>query len=209
MIKACWLMGIVVIKTTTEQCPILALVVMVNVFQREPEKSQALSSSDMYNITGRIREPLNGQNRMYRFYLIACGVILFCSSLVKIISAFGSARILERSDSILTFFTERQTLIFGGLVELLVVLSLAFLKSVNARLFLLFWMGSQFLLYHFGMNGAPQPCPCLGRASAWLHIQDSALNKFSIALASFIFLGAVFLLMRRYVTCRFTTKTSC
>lgn len=132
------------------------------------------------------------QNVFCRVFLVLCGIILLLSSIAKIISAFGSARILDTFNWVFHSFSERQVLFFTGTIELLIVAVLVFSKNVNIKLFVLFWLASQFLLYHYGITGAPASCPCLGRAAEWLHVQQQVLEKISMAFALFIFLGSLF-----------------
>jgi hypothetical protein len=91
---------------------------------------------------------------------------------VKIFSAFSGVRYLNEFDPILPFLRNKQVLVIAGNMELcLALLILFYPNKIQVRLGLLA-LCFTFLIYRFGLFtlNIASPCPCLGRATDWLHI---------------------------------------
>lgn len=129
------------------------------------------------------------------FYYIA--VVLFVTATIKIISAFGSARILTTPDPVFGL-TYRWLYACVALIELLVAFAGLFRVTTDATTLILFtWLGGCFLIYHGAlyMMNAPEPCGCLGRATDWWpwlgRHYSSVTFSFAITMVvgSFLFLS--------------------
>lgn len=103
---------------------------------------------------------------------------------IKIISAFSGVRYLSEFDPVLNFLTNRTLLLLAGGVELGLA-AVIFLRpeSWNARYGLLA-LCFMFSVYRLGMMvlGVHSPCPCLGRASDWLHIKPHSADRIAFSL---------------------------
>lgn len=121
----------------------------------------------------------------YEHLLMRSGAcILFIVGLLKIISAFSGVRYLTEVDPVLTFLSNRQLLLAAGIVELLLASAISLKpKSWYARYGLLS-ICATFIVYRVGRRvlGVRSPCPCLGRASDWLHLRPAQVDYIAYTL---------------------------
>jgi hypothetical protein len=105
-------------------------------------------------------------------------VLLAASAVSKLISAGGSARILSEVDPIFGL-TNQQLFLWLGIIEAVVVIAVVRTQSVRIKLLLLAGLSTEMLLYRAGLLwlGVPNPCPCLGNAAAWFHLDPNVLDS--------------------------------
>lgn len=109
-----------------------------------------------------------------RLFIVTAGVMLTITALAKLVSTYQTVAYLNLRDPLFDFLTNRQLLSGAAAVELLVVLLLVWGKNEQKCLALIAWISSMFLLYrvsvHLVKASGSIPCPCLGNAAAWLHL---------------------------------------
>jgi hypothetical protein len=110
-----------------------------------------------------------------KWLLRLAGFLLLLVGVIKLISAFSGVAYLREFDPVLTFLHNEQVLIIIGNIELaLAVLLLMSPNVLEVRLGLLA-LCATFVIYRISrlVLHVTTPCPCLGRASDWLHITPS------------------------------------
>jgi hypothetical protein len=129
------------------------------------------------------------------------GLILLATSIIKLGSASGSARVLQQPDPIFTILF--QHLIFTvGILELGIALVCLFSKRAKLQAGMVAWLATNFILYRVTLVliGWHRPCPCLGNLTDALHIPpETADNTMKIILA-YLFIGSyatLFLIWRQ------------
>lgn len=136
-------------------------------------------------------------------FRLSAGVILLITSVAKIASAFGHARILGINDPILGISFRSLMLLSGG-IEL--VISLMCLIAPNCRINLaaVAWIAAVFLSYHFGLWYIhwARPCPCLGNLTDLLRISPGLASLILTWIAIYLFVGALvcWFVMRKQVS---------
>lgn len=112
------------------------------------------------------------------------GLLLVSVGALKIISAFSGVRYLLQIDPVLSFLSIKSVLVLAGSVEIgLAAVILLRPQIWEARCGLLS-LCIMFSVYRVGMIalGVPSPCPCLGRASDWLHLTPHAVDTIALSL---------------------------
>ena len=128
-------------------------------------------------------------------YITSTQVILAITSLSKLISAGGKARVLAVSDPLFGV-PNRDVLLCAGLVELAAVAYLHFGKDIRAKWLRLLWLSSVFILYRIGVwwTGAAKPCPCLGTLLDAIPLSTNTINGIFKVIIGYMFLGSLFFL---------------
>ncbi len=131
-------------------------------------------------------------NKRAKFCVCVSCLILAVSGLSKLISASGSARILSESDAIFGI-NNQHLLVAVGALEICVVVALAIISSLRGKLLLIAAVSTNFLLYRCGLwlLDVPRPCPCLGNASAWVHIDPKTLDLIMKGALAWLLLPAI------------------
>lgn len=137
--------------------------------------------------------------RLTAWLLRVCGGILAITGLLKLISLFGHAGILEQEDPVLGI-NLRLVLLFVGILEVCIAASLWRLRNRAVALSLVMWTGFCFLLYHLFRTtfGDGQACPCLGTVFGWLGLNPRLLDTSLVVVSVFMLLGGGMLLWRSW-----------
>ncbi|MCL4789471.1 MAG: hypothetical protein KJ070_22225 [Verrucomicrobia bacterium] len=130
-------------------------------------------------------------------FLWFCAATLATTGLLKLISVFGQAPILETADPLLGIKV-RFVLLISGLVEVIIATALCLLRNPRSALWLVSWMGFNFLLYRSfrTLDGEDNPCPCLGTVLSWLQLNPTLFDGSLWAMSAFMFLGGSLLLWK-------------
>ena len=108
---------------------------------------------------------------MRNMVLRTAGVLLCMTGVVKLISAFGSARVLQTTDGV---FGVRNDLLFAvvGVIEILLGVTIARKRDALCRSVCLWGISACFVIYRFGLwwLGDNAPCHCLGNVTDWLSL---------------------------------------
>jgi hypothetical protein len=145
------------------------------------------------------RRKCHGCN-MRRFFIWSVIAILFLTSIAKLVSATGSARVLELPDPLLGI-SNRHLLWAGGLLETLLMMVLLISSRPVLQLALIAWLGSIFAVYRVGILAMAPPkyhCPCLGTVTQKLGLSPAVADQIMLVLLLYLLLGSlVFLLGER------------
>jgi hypothetical protein len=120
------------------------------------------------------------ENVLLRF----AAVLLMAAGTAKVISAFSGVRYLANPDPVLSFMSSKQLFLVAGSLELLQgSLILLAPSSWYSRMGLLA-VCTTFVGYRAGLSvlDVHRPCPCLGRASDWLHITPQRADLLALLL---------------------------
>lgn len=126
-----------------------------------------------------------------KLLLRIAGLLLFLVGLLKIVSAFSGVAYLAQPDPVLTFLNNKLVLLLAGNAELFLAgIILLVPKAWYAR-FGLLAICATFVMYRIGLSvlHVRSPCPCLGRASDWLHLTPRQVD--SLALILLLILQAI------------------
>jgi hypothetical protein len=124
-------------------------------------------------------------------FLRTAGVILVVTGLAKIVSVFGTARLLDLPDPILNV-TFRHLLLAVGVAEIVIGMASLFLINQGATLLAMAWLTSAFLVYRWGLwfSGWHSPCHCLGNLTDLLHLSPQIADTITIILLCYLLLGS-------------------
>lgn len=119
-----------------------------------------------------------------RSLMLAASLILWVVSSLKLISALSKVPVLAVSDPVLTFLSNKQVLLLAGSLEFFVATLIALNPGELDGIFALLAICGTFVLYRAGllMLGTHPPCPCLGRASDWLHLAPQQTNTIAVVI---------------------------
>lgn len=119
---------------------------------------------------------------LFNIYCQCLGAILLASAILKAVSSFGTAPILQLPDPIFGL-DSRWVYLLSAVVELVVgMASVSQWISARQKATMLTWLGVCFACYRSGLwlGGFQAPCPCLGRAAEWwpwLALHGSLMTK--------------------------------
>jgi hypothetical protein len=130
-----------------------------------------------------------------RNFFYFAGVLLLLTSAAKLISATGSAHILENQDPILQI-SFRRIFEFAGSLELVIALVCFFGKRLVLKAGLIAWLSTCFFIYRLGLNwvGYTKPCSCLGNLTDSLHIAPDVADLLMKFILAVLFFGSYSLL---------------
>jgi hypothetical protein len=96
--------------------------------------------------------------------------MLLLTAVSKLVSAAGSARILQNPDPILSI-SFRNVFWIVGVIELVIAFVCFLCKRLGLQAGLVAWLATSFLIYRLGLLfvGYYKPCHCLGNLTDALH----------------------------------------
>ncbi len=134
------------------------------------------------------------KERLTRWFLVSCGVVLMATALAKLYSAFGDLRILDQPDPLFTFLTNRELLLLAALLELGVAWFL-FRSSVgrSAKLLSIPWIAAVFACYRCGLwaVGYGSTCSCLGHLTDPLGISPESADLVAKGVLAYFLTGSI------------------
>jgi hypothetical protein len=128
------------------------------------------------------------QHTSVRLFVFFSGFLFLLTGAAKLISANGTARILNDLDPIF-LVSFRHILYVAGVAELIVSAICFFSRNRELQACSVAFLATIFLLYRVGLywDGFHSVCPCLGNISDALHIRSqTADNIMKIVLAYFV-----------------------
>lgn len=134
---------------------------------------------------------------MARKFLVAAGWLLIAVGSAKLVSAAGSAAILNTYDPV--FGTTFRTLfLFVGAGELAVGIFCVRNRAYRSAAWLVFWFAVSFVVYRTSLwwLGYHQPCPCLGTLTAMIGMAPEHADIILKAILGFLFVGSAWILAR-------------
>jgi hypothetical protein len=119
-----------------------------------------------------------------RWLLRSAGVLLAVIGLIKIVSAFSGVAYLAETDPVISFLTNKLLLVFVGILETFLAAVILLLPQTFYARFGLLAMCATFVVYRVGLSMFPEKplCPCLGRASDWLHLTRPQAESVALGL---------------------------
>jgi hypothetical protein len=137
---------------------------------------------------------------LQRIFIVTAATCLLIAGLAKLISCFGSARILGIPDPLL-FVSYRLLFVFVGLTESAVALICFWRSEVILRACLLLWLAGCFAAYRVGLflihyNGA---CSCLGSLTETIHINPKVADGLMQFILAYMLLGSLAILLCYFV----------
>ncbi len=135
------------------------------------------------------------QQRSCKAFLWSAAFVLLLTAGAKLYSATGSARILTITDPLL-HLTYRTLLVALGALEAAIAAYLLFGCHTVGKLWLVFWLSSNFLIYrcasaylHIHM------CPCLGTIGSALPLRKGEVDLLLLTFVLCLFFGSAFTLV--------------
>ena len=126
-----------------------------------------------------------------RWFQRSAACLLAVTAAAKLLSASGTAKVLELPDPLLGLAT-RQVLILVGLLEIAIALAAVCVERSRTVQLLTGWLSFNFLLYRISLAilSPGKLCPCLGSVTEKLNINAAFANYLLVAIALYLFLGS-------------------
>lgn len=129
--------------------------------------------------------------KIIRAFIHSGGVLLLATSIAKLISASGTARILQNPDPIL-FIPFRYVFLIVGVLELIIAIVCFWGKQVGLQVSLVAWLATNVIFYRLGLLcvGYNKPCPCLGNLTDALHIPPQIADTAMKIILAYLLIGS-------------------
>lgn len=143
------------------------------------------------------------EQRLRRIFTHSVVWILMATSLAKIFSASGSAKVLDIPEALLPM-SIRQALWLVSLIELTIVLVLVLGKGETFKMTCIAWLAGNFVLYRIGtiLLTVGKPCPCLGSITEKLLLKPATIDRILEVIVLYLLFGSLFFLLTRNRTKR-------
>ena len=124
-------------------------------------------------------------------FLFLSGVILLSAAFIRLMVAHGDSQVLTMPDPVLGIPVHDAAL-YAGIVELVVSLVCLFGQNIGARMILLIWLMTIWVVYRAGAVylKASLHCTCLGMPTNPLRIPNHLLERMSEVLPVYMLAGA-------------------
>jgi hypothetical protein len=133
-----------------------------------------------------------------RFFVKSAGVLLLITALAKIVSAFGSTKILDTHDPVLAIPFRYEFLIVGT-IEVVIAYVCLFKNCIQRQLWSIAWLATNFAVYRVGFWSVHyQPCPCLGSLPDAIHLSPQTANSIVLGILIYLLMGSYALLYKWY-----------
>ncbi len=130
--------------------------------------------------------------KLLRAFTTSAACLLVVTGFAKIMSAFGTDRVLSALDPI-TRVPFRWMLLAVAGIELGIVGVCLWSKDARLKLYLLAWLSLSFLVYRLGLVvvGYKGPCPCMGNLTSNLHVAPQLADGIMKSILSFLLIGSL------------------
>jgi FtsH-binding integral membrane protein len=144
-----------------------------------------------------IREACQSYQRSSQRFVQSAFVLLALTAIVKVISALGTARILDQPEPLFQMMTHRQMMFMAAGLEVFVIWMMWRERSPVGRAALVAWLGMVFLIYQAGLWWVAYdgPCPCLGNITAALGIPAATAGLLTKGMLVYLLAGSAFVLI--------------
>jgi len=131
------------------------------------------------------------QSRLYYLFVKSAGFVLLITASAKLISAAGSAHILQTDDPLLGV-SFRNLFWMIGVTEVAVALICFFGNQLGLQAGLIAWLGTDFVIYRIGLLWIDfkKSCPCLGNLTDALHITPQTADTAMKIILAYLLLGS-------------------
>jgi len=129
--------------------------------------------------------------KIARLFLYSAGALLLLTAAAKLVSSFGSTRILQMSDPVLAL-PFRYVFWLVSAIELGVAFACFFGKRVGLQAGLVAWLSTNFVVYRLGLLcvGYHKPCSCLGNLTDALHIPPQTADTAMKIILGYLLFGS-------------------
>jgi hypothetical protein len=126
-----------------------------------------------------------------RFFLCSAGMLLILTGAAKLISAAGSARILQMPDPLL-MIPFGYVFWIAGITEILVAFVCFFSNRTRLSAGLVAWLATTFLIYRIGLLclGSYKLCGCLGNLTDAVHISPQTADLIAKTVLGYLLIGS-------------------
>ena len=126
-----------------------------------------------------------------RWFPASAGILLALTALAKLVSAFGTADILQRYDPVLRI-SYQQVFFLASAMELVVVFICFSRKNLPVKSGAIAWLATMFLIYRLGLWWANYPalCKCLGNLTDALHISPELAGTIAKTILAYLLVGS-------------------
>jgi hypothetical protein len=126
-----------------------------------------------------------------RIFISSVCALLLITAFAKIISANGTARILQNQDPILNVSFQNIFWVVG-IIEIVIALVCFFSQRAGLKIGLVAWLATICLIYRFGLGwiGYQSPCHCLGTLTDALRIPPQTADTAMRIILAYLLLGS-------------------
>jgi hypothetical protein len=126
-----------------------------------------------------------------RVFVFSTGILLIITAAAKLVSAFGSSRILQNLDPIFGISFQHLFEVVGGL-ECFIALYCLFSRRIEVIVGLLAWLSTSFLIYRIGLEavGYHRPCSCMGNLTDAIHVSARIADTTMKAVLAYLLVGS-------------------
>ena len=130
--------------------------------------------------------------QLRRLFLVSAGTLFFITGIAKLLSAIGTAQILNVQDPLLGI-SFRLLFIIAGILELSISLACLFGKSTLLEVQLVVWLSTCILIYRAGLSltEGPAPCSCLGYFTEAIYLRPELANLLMKIILGYLFVGSI------------------
>lgn len=131
------------------------------------------------------------QNKLNRFFVASAGAILAITATAKMISAFGSVRILSNPDPIFGI-SVRELLFMVASLELVVAVVCFRSNRVGLQAQLILWLSAMFVVYRVGLIllGQHSGCACLGTVTEVINVSQESADTVMKGILAYLLIGS-------------------
>lgn len=148
-------------------------------------------------------ETTQNNDKLTRLFVQSVGIILCLTAIAKLVSAGGSARILNLPDPLL-ILSNKIVLVLVAVMELVIAGFALFSKKINLALYLIAWFASNLLIYRLGLwwSKVAAPCSCLGTVTDALPFSPHTIQLMMKCILGYMLIGSFGLLLRGFFSGR-------
>jgi hypothetical protein len=129
--------------------------------------------------------------KLVRYYILSVGAILGVAAIAKIVSVFGTARVLLIQDPLIGI-SFRKLIILAGVVELVIASLCLSTNRLKLNSLMVAWLSTSFVVYRFGLwwINWQRPCHCLGNLTDALHIPPQTADTVMKFILAYLLIGS-------------------
>lgn len=137
------------------------------------------------------------------FFFYTVAVLLLFTATAKAMSFFGNnTRYLSEPDPLFNEFSSFFVTSLAITLEIVVVICLFLLHSVQVKAFLLLWLSTCFVGYRIGIwyyYPTWSSCGCMGSFSEWTGLAEKTVDQISLFILIFMIAGSIITIILNYI----------
>lgn len=131
----------------------------------------------------------------FNLFLYSTAVLLVLTAAAKLYSATGTARILSATDPLI-HLAYGKIMVVAGFVEAAVAGYLLIGRNATAKVWLVLWLGSNFMMYRIANEVLRiKLCPCLGTVGSALPFSRAQVDFLLTILVLYLISGSIIILV--------------